>query len=613
MPGGKSGGRQPASPKPGDVPVSEEVYEMLCRKAVQDIIERGFDDFNPDPKAYNSINDPRDYKDGTLTDEQAAELRQINAFERMVLRRREEEIAEGEAEANRKKEQKQPPAPPESRSEKWDRLELTFRELWPTCTDLSHAVWGYNDSGVYEIDIGCCYVAEGMRRLYEDEQNAELEAAGLLADGDDQGSAAGKGKGEGKDDPKPRRPAPRTPSASEVTEMSKRLAFDPPRIGTEEHEKIECLYINCRSGLIRVEDLLEHDDLSRIKPIEHSPVYPLVVQHPFVFDPGAECPTVDAWVKDRMEDDVAELLFEVLGHCFYGGESPKMAVHLYGESSTGKTTLQELISALVGKANISRVQPQDLENTFTAAELFGKRANIVGEVESLTGPAARIFKQLTGGDPIQVERKNQNPFNMKCNAVWLMAGNVYPKTSDRSGAFFKRMRIVDINRPITDPKSRDEVLRTLTTEKEMSGLANHAMRGLKRALLQDGFSNPKSAQAHADRYREQQDHLYRFVKEVIEFTGDDRKVSRGVVTTEYNRWCKQENIVRQAKMADLYDVLTRTEGVTEYRSGSDRGFKGLIVEGNRRNSGSSGADHRVANRPAGGYDDPLSDDYKEPF
>ena len=65
-----------------------------------------------------------------------------------------------------------------------------------------------------------------------------------------------------------------------------------------------------------------------------------------------------------------------------------------------------MLKALLGSRNCSTVGLHQLvENRFRAATLFGKLANLAGDLDSKWLDNTAVFKAITGGDTVQAEYK----------------------------------------------------------------------------------------------------------------------------------------------------------------------------------------------------------------
>jgi putative DNA primase/helicase len=84
---------------------------------------------------------------------------------------------------------------------------------------------------------------------------------------------------------------------------------------------------------------------------------------------------------------------------------------LLGPGSNGKSVLLKLIVSLLGRDNVSSVTLQALsDDRFAKAQLFGKLANVAGDLDSKPVEKSGAFKMLTGEDVITAEAKYRQPF-----------------------------------------------------------------------------------------------------------------------------------------------------------------------------------------------------------
>ena len=127
----------------------------------------------------------------------------------------------------------------------------------------------------------------------------------------------------------------------------------------------------------------------------------------------AQCPRFEQFLADvlpqdcyRPAGDSAGFIWEVIGYTLYSGNPLHIAVLLLGNGRNGKGTLIRVLKRLVGDHNCTTVKLHDLvENRFRAGTLFGKLANLAGDLESRWLDNTAAFKAITGGDSVQGEYK----------------------------------------------------------------------------------------------------------------------------------------------------------------------------------------------------------------
>ena len=82
--------------------------------------------------------------------------------------------------------------------------------------------------------------------------------------------------------------------------------------------------------------------------------------------------------------------------------------------------MKSIIQKLLGDDNVCNLDLKELGQRFKGAELFGKLCNIGDDISDEFNPDPAIFKKITTGDRINVERKGQNPFdfNPYCKLIF---------------------------------------------------------------------------------------------------------------------------------------------------------------------------------------------------
>jgi phage/plasmid-associated DNA primase len=178
------------------------------------------------------------------------------------------------------------------------------------------------------------------------------------------------------------------------------------------------------------------------------------------------------------------------------------------------------MGALLGKANISDVSLQQLcDNRFMPAKLYGKMANLGGDLPAIDISDTATFKGLTGGDRMTVENKYGQPFEFDNRAKLVFSTNKLPKTPDDSYAFYSRWILI-VFRHVFDVQqgTGDEGLdKKLQSPEELSGMLNIALDGLQR-LKANGwkFSYSKTAEDVELLYKRMSDPIVAFLIDACE-------------------------------------------------------------------------------------------------
>lgn len=288
-------------------------------------------------------------------------------------------------------------------------------------------------------------------------------------------------------------------------------------------------FINCANGLLDWRTLELHP---------HTPEVASTYQLTTAWNPDAACPMVDAWLASVCPTDSLELAWEVVGTAIYADQPFHRAVLLLGPGRNGKGTFLRIVQALIGRAHVAAVPLQSLaENRFATAELFGKVANISGDLDARAIKRTDLFKMATGGDLILAERKNGQPFQFTNRATFLFSANEPPGSTDHTDGFFVRWVVIPFTRLQLAAGTEDITLEP-RLHTEMSGVLRRAVDGLRRAMRQGHYSTPASVTAATEGFREASDPLRRFLEDCVTITGHhDDIVSRRELYGQYGAWC----------------------------------------------------------------------------
>ena len=256
------------------------------------------------------------------------------------------------------------------------------------------------------------------------------------------------------------------------------------------------------------------------------------------------------------DKSVRALLCEVVGYCFYRRNELRKAFILIGEKQNGKSTYLKLINFLLGKDNVTNLDLAELGQRFKPAELFGKLANIGDDIgdDFIQNPA--IFKKVVSGDPVNVERKGENPFNLKNYSKFLFSANNIPRIKDKSGAVISRLVIIPFNARFT-PEDKDfdpYIIYKVTTENAMEYLINLGLDGLKRVLKTYMFTENESTKTALKEYEENNNPVLLFLKE-LEITDIVNKSTRDIFS-KYQMFCAENNYTAMS-LGELSKVIKK--------------------------------------------------------
>lgn len=279
----------------------------------------------------------------------------------------------------------------------------------------------------------------------------------------------------------------------------------------------------------------------------HDSKYRFTFQFPIIYDIKATCPKTEAFFDQILTPEQRQTFEEWLGYYFLRSYMFKKAMIFVGEGDTGKTTLLEVITFLLGKENLSSISLQKMSSDkFSAAHLYGKHGNLVDELSARDITDTGTFKVATGGGSITGEYKFGNQFSFLNFSKFTFACNRIPDVNSdaNDGAYFNRWIITRFENTIT--KKIPNFIATLTTEEERSGLFNLAMKGLLRLLEQGRFTYNYTADETKNEMLRSGSSLAMFASDMLERC-DENEINKEDMYIAYTNYCKDKNISSQTK------------------------------------------------------------------
>lgn len=294
--------------------------------------------------------------------------------------------------------------------------------------------------------------------------------------------------------------------------------------------------INVKNGLL---------DLKTGEMHLHSPDVITTVQLPIVYDKNAKCPKIEGFLKQVLNVDDIELIYEIAGWLLWREYHIHRAIMLYGHGRNGKGTLLRLFEAFLGAENCSHVNLQKLVgDRFAPIDLVGKAANIFGDLPQKDLSETDTFKCLTGGDTIRVEAKFMKAFDFKNEAKLMFSANNLPKTTDSSIGFYTRWIIIIFSNQFGTPERplNPNLDAELQTPEELSGFLNKALEGLSRLRSNNwNFSYKLTEEQVKNLYQRLSDPVFAFMEDCCE-EAFDSTITKKELHEAYRNYAKANKL-----------------------------------------------------------------------
>jgi putative DNA primase/helicase len=314
---------------------------------------------------------------------------------------------------------------------------------------------------------------------------------------------------------------------------------------------------------------------------EHSPEYHFVDRVPVTYDPDADTAPYQEFVGDLVErDEDARALFEMAGHALTpdANERWKKFLILTGDADNGKSAFYGRVKALLDgpngeERNTAAVKIAKMaQNRFSVYSLYGSMANIAGEIDGKKIRNTAAIKDITGGDPVELEPKGGDSFFDTVNTTLMFAANDPPILGDRDKEAIAT-RIVPVELPYTfvdDPEAPNEkeamdeadLEAWLDAPEALSGFLNLALDGIERLEANGGdVSLPESPEERLRMYERAADPMREFGERCLENDAGDHVV-KADITTIYKEFATAEGYELGSNVGSvLHDVLRGVPGL----------------------------------------------------
>ena len=258
---------------------------------------------------------------------------------------------------------------------------------------------------------------------------------------------------------------------------------------------------------------------------------------PYSYDPGASCPQWDAFLKQVLpEYEERQLLGEYIGYCLtMNMKLEKMAI-LYGTGANGKSVCTDVITELLGRANVSHV---DLEKLTTddnhRIQIEGKLANISQE----NGPGVQysILKNMVSCEPVMVKSLYKDVRLMTNYGKLIASYNTLPRSENTVG-FFRRWLLFKFG--VTIPEDKRDIHLKQKLCRELPGILNWVLICLRGLIERGGFTESQACKEALDEYRISTNSALVYKEERL-VVSEDGRITLKDLYSDYLNFCRDEN------------------------------------------------------------------------
>jgi len=308
--------------------------------------------------------------------------------------------------------------------------------------------------------------------------------------------------------------------------------------------------INLKNGRldVRTNKLLEFDpeiiDFARI---------------PVTYDPEAYSADLDKTLNKVFKHDrqVIDLFEEMVGYLLIKNCRFRKGFLFYGGGSNGKSTILNLLKKFIGEENLATVELKKLSDPFLTAELEHKLANIGDDIDPKEITDTGTIKKLFTGESMTVQRKYQDPFILKNYAKMIFSCNTLPRILDKTHGMYSRLMLIPFTATFTaddedfDPFIEDKV----TTDEALSYLLNIGLRGLRRLLHNNRFTEPKVVKDALEEYKTSNSTVLTWIEEEGITTSELLEHPTDKLFSNFKDWCTRSEIKYQSSIRTFHKEI----------------------------------------------------------
>jgi len=316
-------------------------------------------------------------------------------------------------------------------------------------------------------------------------------------------------------------------------------------------------------------------DLSTGTLHPHDKKYKATIMTQVEYNPSLQCPTIDAFINQVVEQKDRLLLYEIPAWCLMRDSRIQRLVLLLGGGANGKSTYLEMVRKFLGHENCSAYSMQYLaDNRFATAGLFGKLANIHADLPTSVLKQTAQLKMLTGGDAIEAEKKFKDSFSFINTAKLIFSANQPPEINEDTLAIWRRFVVVDFPYQFMGKLADKNLITKLTTPAELSGFLNKVLLGIQRLKHSGDFTYSRSVEDTRAKYILIANPVEAFIEDRCEFSPWG-SITKEELYLAFMKFCEENRLPGMNKKA-FGHKLKRTH---RYDISEERGYwRGVIIK-----------------------------------
>lgn len=257
---------------------------------------------------------------------------------------------------------------------------------------------------------------------------------------------------------------------------------------------------------------------------------------PYNYDPQAQCPLWNDKLPEIMDNDINKIkcIQEFFGYCLTRGTENAKALFCIGEGATGKSTVLDVLSKMVGDENVSVLSPRFYKDSMRITSIENKLVLMSHEIPKGLEDYEAEFRQIVCGQALDVHQKFIKPYKFTPFCKIILAMNEIPRINDHTSAFYRRVLPIEFNKQFEEEKQDKNLIKKLV--QELPGILNWSIEGLKRLRERGGFFKDAYMKEHIEEIRLQNNPIALWAGENI-IAQMGKHIIKQEAYQKYTVWC----------------------------------------------------------------------------
>lgn len=284
---------------------------------------------------------------------------------------------------------------------------------------------------------------------------------------------------------------------------------------------------------------------------------------------------IDLWQKylnDVLPEKPQQLVLqEFLGLCLYPEIIPKKFLYMFGKKNSGKSIILNIMSHIFNN-HYTSLAINEMDDRFNKILLKDSRINICGEIIDNIEKSVTL-KKAVGRDPIQGEVKGLMGVPFRTYAKFIFATNKLLRLcGDTTDGMYERFLYIHFKKSIPKEKQVDGLEKEII-EKEIEGIVNWLIEGLKRYILNKDFTKTTEQTKLLNEQKNVD-------STIVKFVGDECIIDNNVIIYRSKLFEKFKEYCKENNFKDTSAQTFKTELLKYYEEVGDYDDKKKKIEGN---------------------------------